>query len=147
MTYDRIALQNELIRDEGLRLTPYRDSLGYLTIGVGHLITKGESFTKITNVEALDLLETDIRIAERNLTRIYPNWTQLDDVRQRAMISLSFNLGGKLVKFKRFLHSMGLGNFGKAADHLQDSLWYRQVKLRGPRVVHAIRTGTEWTGQ
>lgn len=147
MTYDRIALQNELIRDEGLRLTPYRDSLGYLTIGVGHLITKGESFTKISNTEALDLLENDIRIAERNLTQLFPFWKQLDEVRLRAMINLSFNLGGKLAKFKRFLHSMGLSNFDKAADHLQDSLWYRQVKLRGPRVVHAIRTGTEWTGQ
>ncbi len=147
MSYDRIALQNELIRDEGLRLTPYRDSLGNLTIGVGHLIQKGESFTKISNTEALDLLENDIRIAERRLDNIFPTWRSLDDVRQRSLINLAFNLGYKLADFKRFLHAAKSGDWEKAADHLMQSRWYRQVKLRGPRVVHAIRTGTEWTGQ
>lgn len=147
MTYDRIALQNELIRDEGLRLTPYRDSLGYLTIGVGHLIQKGESFTKISNTEALDLLETDIRVAERRLTKIFPSWRELDDVRQRTFLNLVVNLGFKLADFKRFLHAAKSGDWEKAADHLTQSRWYRQVKLRGPRIVHAIRTGTEWRGE
>lgn len=147
MSYDRIALQNELIRDEGLRLTPYRDSLGNLTIGVGHLIQKGESFTKISNTEALDLLENDIRIAERRLDNIFPTWRSLDDVRQRSLINLAFNLGYKLADFKRFLHAAKSGDWEKAADHLTQSRWYRQVKLRGPRVVHAIRTGTEWEGE
>lgn len=147
MSYDRIALQNELIRDEGLRLTPYRDSLGNLTIGVGHLIQKGESFTKISNTEALDLLENDIRIAERRLDNIFPTWRSLDAVRQRSLINLAFNLGYKLADFKRFLHAAKSGDWEKAADHLTQSRWYRQVKLRGPRVVHAIRTGTEWEGE
>ena len=144
MTYDHTALQNELIRDEGLRLTPYRDSIGNLTIGVGHLIQKGESFTKISNTEALDLLENDIRIAERRLSNIFPSWRSLDEVRQRTMINLTFNLGYKLADFKRFLHAAKSGDWDKAADQLMQSRWYKQVKLRGPRVVHAIRTGTEW---
>lgn len=146
MSYDRIALQNELIRDEGLRLTPYRDSLGNLTIGVGHLIQKGESFTKISNTEALDLLETDIRIAERRLDNIFPSWRSLDDVRQRTFVNLVINLGYKLAEFKRFLHAAKSGDWEKAADQLMQSRWYKQVRLRGPRIVHAIRTGTEWEG-
>jgi len=146
MTYDRTALQNELIRDEGIRLSAYRDSLGNLTIGVGHLIVKGESFTKISNTEALDILENDISIAERRLTNIFPSWRSLDEVRQRAMLNLTFNLGYKLADFKRFLHAAKSGDWDKAADCLVQSRWYKQVKLRGPRIVHAIRTGTEWSG-
>ena len=146
MTYDRTALQNELIRDEGIRLSAYRDSLGNLTIGVGHLIVKGESFTKISNTEALDILENDISIAERRLTNIFPSWRSLDEVRQRAMLNLTFNLGYKLADFKRFLHAAKSGDWEKAADQLMQSRWYKQVKLRGPRIVHAIRTGTEWSG-
>jgi lysozyme len=147
VTYSADKLRQELIRDEGIRLEPYRDSLGYLTIGVGHLIKRGESFTTLTHQQAMDLLDSDIAIAERNLTNIYPKWRELDDVRQRTLINLSFNLGGKLAQFKRFLHSLSLGNFGRAADQLIQSKWYRQVRLRGPRIVHAMRTGTEWVGK
>lgn len=144
MDYDHTALQNELIRDEGLRLTPYRDSLGYLTIGIGHIIGKGETFTTLTREQALDILDSDIMIAERRLTNILPSWRSLDEVRQRAALNLVFNLGYKLADFKRFLHAAKSGDWEKAADHLTQSRWYRQVKLRGPRIVHAIRTGTEW---
>lgn len=146
MDYNREKLQNELIRDEGIRLTPYRDSLGFLTIGVGHLITRGESFTKLSNTDALSLLDMDILIAERRLTKIFPSWRELDDVRQRSFINLVFNLGFKLADFKRFLHAAKTGDWDKAADHLMQSRWFRQVRLRGPRIVHAIRTGTEWVG-
>lgn len=146
MTYDRVALQNELIRDEGLRLTAYRDSLGFLTIGIGHLIKKGESFGVITKDQAISILEDDIKDAERKLDSIFPGWRNLDDVRQRTFVNLSINLGYKLTDFKRFLHAAKSGDWEKAADHLTQSRWFRQVKLRGPRVVHAIRTGTEWSG-
>ena len=146
MSFDLEKLQAELIRDEGLRLAPYRDSLGYLTIGVGHLIQRSERFTTLTKAEALELLNEDIEIAIRRLTNIYPAWRSLDEVRQRTLINLAFNLGYKLADFKRFLHAAKSGDWEKAADHLMQSRWYKQVRLRGPRIVHAIRTGTEWEG-
>ena len=147
MDYNREALRNELIRDEGLRLTPYRDSLGFLTIGIGHLIKKGESFGVITKDQAISILEEDIKDAERKLDSIFPGWRKLDDVRQRAFINLSVNLGYRLADFKRFLHAAKSGDWDKAADSLIQSRWYKQVRLRGPRIVHAIRTGTEWEGE
>ncbi len=146
MSYDLDALRAELIRDEGLRFTPYRDTLGYLTVGVGHLIVRGERFTTITRDQAMALLDSDIAIAERRLTNIFPSWRSLDEVRQRAMLNLTFNLGYKLADFKRFLHAAKSDTWEKAADCLVQSRWYKQVKLRGPRIVHAIRTGTEWSG-
>jgi len=147
MSYDLAALRAELIRDEGLRLTPYRDTLGYLTIGVGHLILRNESFRTITRDQAMALLDQDIAIAERRLSNIFPSWRSLDEVRQLSFLNLVFNLGYKLADFKRFLHAAKSGDWEKAADQLMQSRWYRQVKLRGPRIVHAIRTGTEWEGE
>jgi lysozyme len=146
MTFDREKLYAELMRDEGLRLSPYRDSEGFLTIGVGHLIQRGERFTTLTKAEALALLDEDIEIAIRRLNNIFAQWRDLDDVRQRAFINLAFNLGYRLADFRRFLHAAKSGDWEKAADHLMQSRWYKQVRLRGPRVVHAIRTGTEWEG-
>ena len=147
MDYDSQKLIDELIRDEGLVLKPYRDSLGFLTIGIGHLIKKGESFCVITKDQAISLLEEDIQDAERKLDSIFPGWRKLDDVRQRTFVNLSVNLGYKLADFKRFLHSAKSEDWEKAADQLMQSRWYKQVKLRGPRIVHAIRTGTEWEGE
>jgi len=137
-------LRTELIRDEGLRLSAYRDSLGYLTIGVGHLIGKGETFTTLTRQQAMELLDSDIAIAERRLSNIFPSWRSLDEVRQRAALNLTFSLGYKLADFKRFLHAAKSEDWDKAADQLMQSRWYKQVKSRGPRIVYAIRTGTEW---
>jgi lysozyme len=135
------------MRDEGLRLAPYRDSLGFLTIGVGHLIQRGERFTTLTKSEALALLDEDIEIAIRRLNNIFPQWRDLDDVRQRALINLAFNLGYRLADFRRFLHAAKSGDWEKATGHLKQSRWFKQVRLRGPRVVHAVRTGTEWEGE
>ncbi len=146
MIFTVAELRNELIRDEGLKLVPYRDTMGHLTIGVGHLILPQEKFTVITHQEAMDLLDQDIQVAERRLDKIHPKWRQLDEVRQRGMLNLTFNLGMKLAQFKKFLHSLSLGNFDKAADQLMQSKWYGQVKLRAPRIVHAIRTGEPWSG-
>lgn len=145
-SYNLDLLVKELIRDEGMVLKPYRDSLGFLTIGIGHLIKKGESFGVITKDQAISILEDDIKDAEKKLDGIFPGWRNLDDVRQRAFANLSINLGYKLEDFKRFLHAAKSGDWEKAADHLTQSRWFRQVKLRGPRIVHAIRTGTEWSG-
>lgn len=147
MSYDAEKLRAELIRDEGLRLMAYRDTLGNPTIGVGHLIGRGESSTAISQSFAMELLDADIQTAQRRLNNIYPAWRELDDVRQRAMLNLTFNLGYRLADFTRFLHAAKSGDWEKAADHLTQSRWYKQVKLRGPRIVHAIRTGTEWEGE
>ena len=146
MTYSIEELRKELIRDEGIVLVPYRDTLGYLTIGVGHLLQSNDRLMKLTHAEAIDILDQDIQMAEHRLDKIYPKWRELDEVRQRTTLNLCFNLGMKLAQFKKFLHSLSLGNFDKAADQLMQSKWYGQVKLRGPRIIHAMRTGEPWSG-
>lgn len=153
--YDRDALVRELIRDEGLRLKPYRDSLGYWTVGVGHLLTGNElaQFVdpatgivrrKLTEERALALLHVDIARAEVNLSRIYPRWNDLDPVRQRALLNLSFNLGARLCQFRGFLGQIDRRDWPAAGRHLMQALWWKQVKSRGPRIRHMIETGTPW---
>lgn len=155
MIYDIDALKRELIRDEGKRLTPYRDSLGNWTVGVGHLLignelerfvdpATGDARKTLTEAECGDLLLGDIVDAEHNLNRLLPGWRGLDDVRQRALINLSFNLGSRLGKFVGFLRCVGDDQWEQAASHLKNSRWWGQVKSRGPRIAHMIETGTPW---
>ena len=155
LSYDSEALKRELTRDEGRRLMPYRDTLGNWTVGVGHLmhsseikglvdLHKGHPKSAISEEECDDFLQSDIIGAEHNLDHLFPGWQQLDDVRQRAMINLSFNLGGRLGEFKRFLAAMADRDFDRAANALVASRWYGQVKTRGPRIVRMIRDGKAW---
>lgn len=144
--YDLQKLRQELIRDEGLRLEAYRDTLGYLTIGVGHLIPSGQSVMSITQGQAMEWLDRDIGTAEWQLTQIYPQWRTLDAVRQRALLNLTFNLGMKLAQFRNFLAALDRKDWVKAGQQLEQSRWYRQVKLRGPRIVYTIKTGEPWPG-
>lgn len=158
MSYDEDALKRELVRDEGKRLKPYRDSLGNWTIGVGHLLVgnelaryvdpvTGTTRKTLAEAECAALLIGDICDAEVNLTRLMPAWRGLDDVRQRAMLNLSFNLGTRLGKFVGLLRCVEDSHWKQAADHLRNSLWWRQVKSRGPRIAHMIETGTPWEGE
>lgn len=144
MSYDEDVLYRELIRDEGKRLTPYQDSLGYWTVGIGHLLQPGEPRTPITEAQCRDYWIGDVADAEARLNAILPGWRNLSEVRQRAMVNLSFNLGWKLAGFKRFLAAMEREDYVSAGQHLGDSLWARQVKLRAPRIIHMIKTGTPW---
>ena len=54
---DLDALKAQLTRHEGLRLKPYRDTLGHLTIGVGRNLSE----VGISEAEAIALLDADIQ--------------------------------------------------------------------------------------
>ena len=47
--------------NEGLRLKKYIDSKGNPTIGIGHLIKKGENLNEITEAKAKQLFNVDIK--------------------------------------------------------------------------------------
>jgi lysozyme len=105
MTPEQIAkLRSDLTRDEALRLKPYRDSVGKLSIGVGrNLDDKG-----ISEAEAEFMLTNDITEHLALLDKYLPWWRTLDEARQLALANLAFNLGvgpsaeqplGKLLTF------------------------------------------------
>lgn len=150
MSYDEDALRAELIRDEGRRLWAYLDSMNNWTIGIGHLLTGDEltayvqnnrAFRKMTDTECDGIFRADVSDAEAKLTRILPSWRTLDDVRQRALVNLTFNLGGRLRTFTRFLDAVDEGDWPRAGRELQDSKWWGQVGDRAPRIQRMIVTG------
>lgn len=138
MTYDLATLNAELIRDEGLRLKPYRDTAGKLTIGVGrNLEDRG-----ITEREAHEMLANDILDIAYDLDRLIPWWRGLSDARQRALLNVGFNVGvGGLLKFHKMLAALQAGDFTTAAHEARDSLWARQVGQRAERVAQLISEG------
>ncbi len=131
-------MKTELVRDEGLRLKPYKDTVGKLTIGVGRNLDD----VGITEEEAGYLLENDIGRAMADLDRNVPWWRSLSDARQRAMINMCFNLGWpRLSQFQNMLAALEAGDYERAAIEALDSRWARQVGSRAARVAAQIMEG------
>ena len=135
---DVARLKKVLIRHEGLRLKPYRDTVGKLTIGVGrNLEDRG-----ITKEEALFMLHNDIKAVIEELDRRIPWWRELDDIRQEVLVNMAFNLGvPRLMRFKRFLSALERRDYEKAAEEMLDSRWAEQVKRRAKELAYAMRHG------
>ena len=133
-------LLTQLLRDEGLQLRPYRDTVGKLTIGVGrNLDDKG-----ISREEALEMLDHDVSEATQSLTETLPWVTSLDEARQGVLINMAFNLGLRgLLQFHQTLQAVENGHWRAAAQHMLDSKWARQVGPRATRLALQMETG-EW---
>ena len=133
-------LKAQLESEEGRRSKIYTDTRGNPTIGVGRCLATNP----LSDDEIDYLLANDIKKAEAGLRANTPWALTLDDVRLRVMYDLCFNMGiNKLMTFARFLFFMKGGDFENAAKELQDSLWYRQVGLRGPKLVKMVQTGED----
>lgn len=131
---------DELRRDEGERLKSYRDSLGLWTIGIGHLIdpTHGadpapfgrdlRNGATITADESAELLSRDIAAKMVELDQRLSWWRELDEVRQRVILSMAFNLGvSGLLTFKNTLAFIRQGDYAGAARNMLASKWADQV--------------------
>jgi lysozyme len=131
MSYSKLVLTDMLKLDEGLKLKPYRDSMGFMTIGYGRCLDT----TGISKQEACVLLSNDIARTEKALDANIPWWTTLSDNRQLVLMDMAYNLGIEgLLEFKRMLADLQSGDFVSAANEMQTSRWYTQVGDRAVRL-------------
>lgn len=148
---DKERLRIQLAKHEGSRPFVYDDCTGkpigegtfvrgIPTIGIGrNLSAKGLSEDEIRY-----LLDNDINDCAVHAHSKYSWFTQLDSVRQNAVMELLFNLGPtKFAGFKKFINFMNEGRWAQAGEELKRSLWYGQVKGRADTVISMIVKG-EW---
>lgn len=134
-------LEAQLVRDESEVLHAYQDSLGYWTIGVGHLIDKQKAGT-IPQEISRALLRLDIAAKTAELFQKLPWVAGLDSVRQGVLLNMSFNLGvDGLLKFEHFLAALEAKDWPTAAAEMLNSLWVKQVGDRARRLAEQIKTG------
>ena len=132
----------DLKRDEGLRLTPYRDTGGVLTVGYGHTGSDVTAAQVWTQGEADDTLIEDIAIAQSELDEALPWWRTLDDARQDVLVEMCFNQGiGALLEFKRTLAAIRAGQWARASAGMLLSAWAEEVGGRAARLAAIMRTG------
>jgi len=133
-------LSDQLRIHEGVRSHAYKCSANMITVGVGRNIDQNGGLG-LSDDEIDYLLENDIKRCRKEL-ETYSWFSDLDDVRQDALINMCFNLGlSRLANFKNALSSMAVGAYSDAAEHFLDSRWATQVGNRAQEVAHMIRTG------
>lgn len=100
------CLHNCQIDDTGLALIkhfegyypyPYRDPVGIVTIGFGHVVQRGESIkAPILGAAAEKLLESDANATARHVNRLIT--APLTPAQADALISFTFNVGSGTLK-------------------------------------------------
>lgn len=109
---------------------PYKDSLGYLTIGYGHLIQKGEEYSNgLHPIDADILLANDIEKAKKQLKTL--NLGVLPRDIEDYLVIMLFQLGlAGVQKFKKLLTAAKAHDRDGIRRESIDSLWYRQTPNR-----------------
>ncbi len=91
------------------------------------------------------LLENDIKECLSDLETIFPNFREIDEVRQAVLVDMRFNLGPKGFRsFKKFIAAVKGGYWFLAAEEMRNSRWYNQVGIRARRLCEMMETG-EWS--
>lgn len=141
---DKELLKGMLIEEEGLRLKPYKDSVGKLTIGVGrNLADRG-----INQDEAFMMLDRDMNEHYAELLTHLPWVAKLDEVRQRVLADMAFNMGignerRGLLSFSTTLRLIENDDYETAADNMLRSDWAQQTGRRARRLSAMMRDGQE----
>ena len=139
----------ELKRDEGNRLQIYDDATGlaikpgttvkgHPTIGIGRAL----DVRGISQDEADLMLANDIAAFTLGLQQAYTWFSGLDDVRQRVLVNMAFNMGlAGLGQFHDTLRYIEERRWQLAADAMRESHWSTQTGERAARLCDAMATG------
>ena len=126
-------LKERIKSNEGFSSKPYKDQLGYLTIGYGHLILPNENILlkkQINKKELEEIFEKDFKKALSNFNNTFKPFI-LNEKESELLIEMIFQLGIKgCLKFKNLIKNIKKGNKHLVCFDMMDSLWYKQTPNR-----------------
>lgn len=137
--------------NEGVRYTPYRDSAGLWTVGVGHLIGDGTVLPPEMNrrfspeeVDALFIRDYD---KHKKAAEKIPGYNNAGKEGQAGLIDMTFNMGPDWYKtWPNFVKNLSMGNISGVIHSMVDSSWFNQVKGRAVKVINLLKAGLSKSG-
>lgn len=126
-------LKLRIKRNEGYSKLPYKDQLGFYTIGYGHLIKKNEKkyYKHTYNKKHFeDVFEHDFKKALTFYNSIFFNKNHQRKEKE-LLIEMVFQMGPIGVsKFKKMMSYLNKNQKYMACLEMMDSLWYKQTPER-----------------
>jgi lysozyme len=135
-------IKDRIKKHEGYRDTIYTDSLGYNTIGYGHLVVEdgfipGVQYSK---KELEEVFEKDFAIAIQGANKLVGDFDIVDDA-FGVVVEMCFQLGfPRVSKFKFFLAALKIQDYEKAAEEMLLSKWHEQTPSRCQELSNIMRS-------
>lgn len=136
-------LKEQIKHHEGFRDTIYKDSLGFATIGYGHLVLPNDPYEEgktYSKEELSDQFDEDFSKAKNqalDLIGIIP----LVHKAQCIIIEMVFQLGvGGVSKFKKMWEALSKGDYTEASFQMMDSRWAKQTPSRAESLSKAMNS-------
>jgi lysozyme len=143
MVKDYTDLMERIKKHEGFVPKIYKDSLGFATIGYGHLVLPEEQWEegKEYSKEQLEhVFKTDFNNAVGQATGLMDGMN-LDDKAREVIIEMVFQLGvGGVGKFKKMWEALRNKDYGEASFQMMDSRWAKQTPNRAESLSKVMRS-------
>ena len=139
-------LKERIKKHEGYRNTVYSDSLGFATIGYGHLVTPEDHYKEGVEYpkEELDAqFEADFQTAKLNTEKLINdnNVAELLFNAKCVLIEMVFQLGiGGVSKFKKMWSALQEQDYNEASIQMLDSRWAKQTPSRANSLAQVMKS-------
>jgi lysozyme len=131
-------LKEQLTLSESYEQFPYVDTVGKITIGIGHNLSDRGLSQRIIDM----IYYEDIEATEFDLDQNLPWWRQLNETRQLVLMDMCFNLGiTRLLGFTHTLAAIEQGLYKEASIQMLKSKWAHQVKGRANKLARMMEYG------
>ena len=141
MNYD--DLKARIKEHEGFRDQVYKDSLGFATIGYGHLVLPTDPYEEGVTYNKEDLekvFDGDFDTACSNANQLIKD-LPLHHQAKCVLIEMVFQLGiGGVSKFKNMWKALGKGDYQTASEEMLDSRWAKQTPKRATDLSNVMKS-------
>ena len=135
-------LKERIKEHEGFRDVIYKDSLGFATIGYGHLVLPTDDFVEGQQYsrEVLDaVFDKDFQNAVDNANKLIGD-IPLEYQAREIICEMVFQLGiGGVSKFKNMWKALEDGDYHTASVEMLDSRWAKQTPSRAKKLSNIMK--------
>ena len=139
-------IKQRIKEHEGYRDTVYSDSLGFATIGYGHLVLPTDNFVEgVTyDKETLEeVFDNDFKIAVDSARDLLRN-IEHNYIIFGVLVEMCFQLGKpKVSKFNKMFIALKEKNLDKASDEMINSRWHKQTPKRCESLANIIKNANK----
>ena len=136
-----LSLRKKIKKNEGFRDIAYLDSLGFVTIGYGHLIKPSEKNLLIKKISKKHLIEIFIKDFDKSLEnykKFYKKHKYNQNIKE-VLIEMIFQLGiDKQRKFTKMNSYLEKKQPFMAALEMKNSLWHKQTPKRVDGLISSL---------
>ena len=136
-------LKARIKKHEGYRDTIYKDSLGFSTIGYGHLVVQTDRYEKGVTYRKKDLekvFDTDFNTAKSNANQLIEG-LPIHHQAKCVIIEMVFQLGiGGVSKFKKMWKALKQNDYQTASEEMLDSRWAKQTPKRAEELSNVMKS-------